>query len=112
MPDISGVPGTGKTATVHTVIKEMKRLAEANVRDTFDVSLQVTHKGHQEISPFTYVEINGLRISEPAAAYPMLWAAISQQEGGKPDQYVSSSQSLRLLNHYFSRPTKGPAEHA
>ena len=24
--DISGVPGTGKTATVHTVIRELKRM--------------------------------------------------------------------------------------
>lgn len=30
--DISGVPGTGKTATVHTVVNELKRRAEANVR--------------------------------------------------------------------------------
>lgn len=29
--DISGVPGTGKTATVHAVIRELKRMAEANV---------------------------------------------------------------------------------
>lgn len=92
---ISGVPGTGKTATVHSVIKEMKRLAEAN-----------------EINPFTYVEINGLRISEPSAAYPILWAAISKQEGGKTDQHLSSNQSLKLLNQYFTRTTRGPAEHA
>ena len=29
--DISGVPGTGKTATVHTVVKELRRMAENNV---------------------------------------------------------------------------------
>lgn len=29
--DISGVPGTGKTATVHTVIRELKRMAQNNV---------------------------------------------------------------------------------
>lgn len=33
--DISGVPGTGKTATVHTVVKELKRMAENNVFDFF-----------------------------------------------------------------------------
>lgn len=31
--DISGVPGTGKTATVHAVVRELKRMAESNVRD-------------------------------------------------------------------------------
>ena len=30
--DISGVPGTGKTATVHAVVRELKRMAESNVR--------------------------------------------------------------------------------
>ena len=29
--DISGVPGTGKTATVHAVVRELKRMAEQNV---------------------------------------------------------------------------------
>lgn len=29
--DISGVPGTGKTATVHAVVRELKRMAENNV---------------------------------------------------------------------------------
>ena len=30
-PDISGVPGTGKTATVHAVVRELKRMAEQDV---------------------------------------------------------------------------------
>lgn len=29
--DISGVPGTGKTATVHSVVKELKRMAQSSV---------------------------------------------------------------------------------
>jgi Ni2+-binding GTPase involved in maturation of urease and hydrogenase len=32
MEDIAGVPGTGKTATVHAVVKELKRKAEDGVR--------------------------------------------------------------------------------
>lgn len=31
MGDIAGVPGTGKTATVHAVVKELKRKAEDGV---------------------------------------------------------------------------------
>jgi Cdc6-like AAA superfamily ATPase len=31
MRDIAGVPGTGKTATVHAVVKELKRKAEDGV---------------------------------------------------------------------------------
>ena len=30
--DVSGVPGTGKTATVHRIVRELKRMAERNVR--------------------------------------------------------------------------------
>lgn len=29
--DVSGVPGTGKTATVHRIVRELKRMAERNV---------------------------------------------------------------------------------
>ena len=31
--DISGVPGTGKTATVHAVVRELKRMAEQDVSE-------------------------------------------------------------------------------
>ena len=31
--DVSGVPGTGKTATVHRIVRELKRMAERNVRN-------------------------------------------------------------------------------
>lgn len=31
--DISGVPGTGKTATVHRIVRELKRMAEHNVSE-------------------------------------------------------------------------------
>jgi len=37
LQDISGVPGTGKTATVHAVVRELKRMAESNVRSSFFV---------------------------------------------------------------------------
>ena len=43
--DISGVPGTGKTATVHAVVRELKRMAEQNVRicTRFSMSLSEVH---------------------------------------------------------------------
>ncbi|KAK7027249.1 Origin recognition complex, subunit 1 [Paramarasmius palmivorus] len=71
---ISGVPGTGKTATVHAVIEELKSQAEKNVNET---------------NPFTYCEINGLKIPEPTAAYNLLWETVSghdvQKEGTSQD---------------------------
>ncbi|XP_012224307.1 origin recognition complex subunit 1 [Linepithema humile] len=49
---ISGVPGTGKTATVNEVIKCLKRSVE---------------KG--KLKDFDFVNINGMKLSEPRQAY-------------------------------------------
>ncbi|KAJ7592617.1 P-loop containing nucleoside triphosphate hydrolase protein, partial [Mycena floridula] len=94
---ISGVPGTGKTATVHASIRELKRLAEES-----------------EINPFTYVEINGLRIPEPTAAYTLLWEAISGHDTVKDGPLrTSAKESLKELTRYFSGGRRsGPGEHA
>ncbi|KAK0194071.1 P-loop containing nucleoside triphosphate hydrolase protein, partial [Armillaria mellea] len=94
---ISGVPGTGKTATVHAVVRELRRLAEAS-----------------ETNPFTYVEINGLRIPEPNAAYNVLWEGISGHDV-KTDGHlqISAKESLKALTNYFgSGHAKGPGAHA
>ncbi|KAJ3794984.1 P-loop containing nucleoside triphosphate hydrolase protein [Lentinula aff. detonsa] len=83
---ISGVPGTGKTATVHAVIRELKRLAENN-----------------EINPFTYCEINGLRIPEPSAAYTLLWEVVSGHDVAKDGHLkMSAKESLKSLTRHFS----------
>ncbi|CAK9782561.1 P-loop containing nucleoside triphosphate hydrolase protein [Cutaneotrichosporon oleaginosum] len=84
---IAGVPGTGKTATVHAVVKELKRRAEDG-----------------EIAPFSYVEINGLKIPSPAHAYSILWEEISGQRGS------SAKTALRGLEKHFARSSsvRGP----
>ncbi|KAG9089988.1 Origin recognition complex, subunit 1 [Ceratobasidium sp. 370] len=83
---ISGLPGTGKTATVHAVIRELKGMAMRN-----------------EISPFSYVEINGLRIPEPSAAYALLWEAISGHDATQHGHLsVSSKEALRRLTRHFN----------
>ncbi|KAJ3775395.1 P-loop containing nucleoside triphosphate hydrolase protein [Lentinula raphanica] len=83
---ISGVPGTGKTATVHAVIRELKRLA-----------------GNNEINPFTYCEINGLRIPEPSAAYTLLWEVVSGHDVAKDGHLkMSAKESLKSLTRHFS----------
>ena len=47
---ISGVPGTGKTATVHEVIRSIEEAQDG-------------------LPEFTFVEINGMKLTEPAQAY-------------------------------------------
>ena len=52
---ISGVPGTGKTATVLQVMRQFKKKAE-----------------RQEVPPFQFVELNALRLPTPQHAYSFL----------------------------------------
>ncbi|TFK74218.1 P-loop containing nucleoside triphosphate hydrolase protein [Pluteus cervinus] len=95
---ISGVPGTGKTATVHAVVRELKRMAE-----------------NEETNPFTYVEINGLKIPEPSAAYSLLWEGVSGHDVAKDGHLkISSKESLKALTRYFSAGggIRGPGGHA
>lgn len=49
---ISGVPGTGKTATVREVARHLRQAAQKF-----------------ELPPFNFVEINGMRLTEPHQAY-------------------------------------------
>ena len=49
---ISGVPGTGKTATINEIATYLRGAA----RDG-------------EIPPFNFVEVNGLRLTDPHQAY-------------------------------------------
>ncbi|KAI0649566.1 P-loop containing nucleoside triphosphate hydrolase protein [Trametes meyenii] len=91
---ISGVPGTGKTATVHAVVRELKRMAEQN-----------------EANPFAYVEINGLKIPEPAAAYGLLWEAVCGHDAARDGHMkIGAKEALRRLSQHFSGAARvGPA---
>ncbi len=53
---VAGVPGTGKTATLHEVIRQMRAKIEA-----------------KELAPFRYIEINALRLATPQHAYVQLY---------------------------------------
>ncbi len=53
---MAGVPGTGKTATLHEVIRQMRAKTDAG-----------------ESEPFRYIEINALRLASPQHAYVHLY---------------------------------------
>ncbi|KAI0025611.1 P-loop containing nucleoside triphosphate hydrolase protein [Xylariomycetidae sp. FL0641] len=78
---ISGTPGTGKTATVREVVS---RLDEAVRSD--------------ELDDFIFVEINGMKITDPHQSYSLLWEALRGQR-------VSPPQALDLLEREFSHPS-------
>ncbi|PMB66498.1 Origin recognition complex subunit 1 [Beauveria bassiana] len=78
---ISGTPGTGKTATVREVVS---RLEDAVISD--------------ELDDFIFVEINGMKITDPHQSYTLLWEALKGQR-------ASPTQALDLLEREFSNPS-------
>lgn len=81
---ISGVPGTGKTATVNEVIKCLKCLVEK-----------------QKLEPFDFVEINGMKLSEPRQAY----VQILKQLSGK---VLTWEQAYNTLEKKFNSSVQRP----
>lgn len=55
---VSGTPGTGKSATVFQVVRQLEK---------------------QYPGAFTFVEINGMRLTHASHAYVVLWEALSGQ---------------------------------
>jgi len=76
---ISGVPGTGKTATVKQVIRYM-----TDNRDEFP--------------DFTFHELNGMRLTCPEQIYVEMWRLLS---GGEK---LSTDAALKRLDERFSKP--------
>ncbi|KAK7987888.1 hypothetical protein PG990_004740 [Apiospora arundinis] len=78
---ISGTPGTGKTATVREVVSRLDESVRAD-----------------ELDDFIFVEINGMKITDPHQSYSLLWEALRGQR-------VSPSQALDLLEREFNNPS-------
>ncbi|KXS17511.1 P-loop containing nucleoside triphosphate hydrolase protein [Gonapodya prolifera JEL478] len=77
---ISGVPGTGKTATVREALRFLQARSEAG-----------------EMQPFYAVEINGMKLTEPQQSYSVLWEALT-------DTKVTSAHAAELLETRFKSP--------
>lgn len=78
---ISGTPGTGKTATVREVVASLHQAVL-----------------NEELDDFNFVEINGMKVTEPHQSYSLLWEAL------KGDR-VSPNNALSLLEQEFSHPS-------
>lgn len=79
---VSGVPGTGKTATTTAVIRSLQASAD-----------------EEEIPRFDFVEINGMRLTEPRQAYVHIYRQLT----GKT---LAWEQAYNLLEKRFN--TKAP----
>ncbi|OBS60532.1 hypothetical protein A6R68_08339, partial [Neotoma lepida] len=60
---ISGVPGTGKTATVHEVVRCLQQAAQTS-----------------DVPPFEYVEVNGMKLTEPHQVYVQILQKLTGQK--------------------------------
>ncbi|KAL8693381.1 MAG: hypothetical protein Q9218_001773 [Villophora microphyllina] len=78
---ISGTPGTGKTATVREVVAQLNASVLA-----------------EELDDFIFVEINGMKITDPHQSYSLLWEALKGER-------VSPSHALGLLEREFDHPS-------
>ena len=56
LTEIALISGTGKTATVKEVIRQLKSMV---------------NDGH--LPDFNFIEINGMRLTEPSQAYVQIW---------------------------------------
>lgn len=83
---IHGVPGTGKTMSVLSVMKNLKSELEAG-----------------SVKPYCFVEINGLKLGTPENIYKVIYEALSGHR-------VSWKKALQLLNERFSGGSKGGKE--
>lgn len=92
---ISGVPGTGKTATVMEVIKSLRRQAATPPPH---VKGKNKKKQTDNLSDFTYIEVNGLRLTDPYHVYSEIYGAL---EG---ESHVSAKSAANWLEEYFSDP--------
>lgn len=75
---VSGVPGTGKTATVYEVVRSLREEWEAN-----------------EIPQFRFVEINGMSLPDPAYAFSVLHEEVT-------GRYCSPQKAADNLDKYWS----------
>ncbi|KAJ8328968.1 Origin recognition complex, subunit 1 [Batrachochytrium dendrobatidis] len=60
---VSGVPGTGKTVTFNAVMRLLQEQAD-----------------DESVLPFDFVEINGMKLTEPTQAYVSLWQGLTNEK--------------------------------
>uniref|UniRef100_A0A3B5A526 Origin recognition complex subunit 1 n=1 Tax=Stegastes partitus TaxID=144197 RepID=A0A3B5A526_9TELE len=77
---ISGVPGTGKTATVHEVMRCLQHAADVD-----------------EIPTFHFIEINGMKMTDPHQAYVQILQNLTGQK-------ATADHAAALLEKRFTNP--------
>ena len=79
---ISGMPGTGKTATVLATVQELRKEASRG-----------------DIPAFDFVEINCLRLQSPQEAYVVAWRGMTGNVASAKSASEKLSQISKRVNH-------------
>ncbi|KAF5725484.1 origin of replication complex subunit 1B-like [Tripterygium wilfordii] len=79
---IHGVPGTGKTMSVHAVMRSLRSEVDAGC-----------------VRPYCFVEVNGLKLASPENIYRVIYETLSGHR-------VGWKKALHLLNERFSEGKK------
>jgi Cdc6-like AAA superfamily ATPase len=85
---VSGVPGTGKTATVREVVRQLQE--------------------QEDTPPFEFVEINCMHLTSPEQAYTVLWQALGGERGAPRLARLlwrASRADVRVQLPPFARPS-------
>ncbi|XP_053432465.1 origin recognition complex subunit 1 [Nycticebus coucang] len=77
---ISGVPGTGKTATVHEVIRCLQQAAQAH-----------------NVPSFRFIEVNGMKLTEPHQVYVQILEKLTGQK-------ATANHAAEMLAKRFRTP--------
>lgn len=93
---ISGVPGTGKTATVLEAIRALKNISEKKVKGRKSTT-------KPSVPKFRFIEVNGLKLSDPYQAYSLIYQELS---GNK----ASSKKACDYLENFFLKGVSGKDE--
>ncbi|GAB6028894.1 Origin recognition complex, subunit 1 [Chamberlinius hualienensis] len=83
---ISGVPGTGKTATVNKVIGSLQKLSD-----------------NEELPSFKFLNINGMKLTEPRQAYVQIYTELCGQK-------VTPAHAVQLLNKHVDTSSNSNRE--
>ena len=78
---ISGMPGTGKTATVMEVIRTLKENARRGLNPDFE-----------------FIELNGMKLPHPYEAYSIIWRGLTGQD-------AAPKKAASLLERRFATPS-------
>jgi origin recognition complex subunit 1 len=98
---ISGIPGTGKTATVHQVSIPLHSSASPPLLNPLQVIRYLRNSGVH----FEFVEVNGMRLTEPAQVYVEIFRQLAADNDVATR--ISARAARRHLNRMFE--TNDPA---